>query len=296
MKKIKKVKAAEIMPIIRGANYTKVPRLLFGPRCNYATQFFYLIKGRVNAEINGIKYNMNPGDFLLYGPYDIHCLSSVGMDQVLFSTINFSWNKDIAVNLMVGNQNVPFPDKDYGKKADIKVSVDHLPALPFLLRVPESTRYMLEKLLSEIGQKFKMQNEYESVRLTGLLMEVLHIIITINNEPEKLRPITWMQKFNNYLDENFADTKLNRKNVSKALGVSESYLTALLRKHLNSNFTDSLTSVRMSKALEMITYTNMSIKEVADFAGFSNYSYFVSRFRHVFKITPGEFRLTEQRK
>ena len=296
MKKIKKVKTADIMPIIRGATYTKVPRLLFGPRCNYATQIFYLIKGSVNAEINEKKYNMNPGDLILYGPYDVHCLTSVGTEQVLFSTINFSWNKEIAVNLLVANQTVPFPDEDYCKKADIKVSVDHLPALPFLLRVPESSRYMLEKLLSEIGEKFKVPNEYESVRLTGLLMEVLHIIITINNEPEKLRPMTLMQKFNNYLDKNFANTKLNRKNVSKALGVSESYLTALLRKHLNSNFTDSLTSVRMSKALEMITYSDMSIKEVADFAGFSNYTYFVSRFRHVFHITPGAFRLTEQRK
>jgi AraC-like DNA-binding protein len=288
MKKLQKITLAEIMPLIRGANYTKVARLQFGPRCNYASQFFYLVKGSVNVEINEMKYNMNPGDFILYGPYDIHCLTSIGTEQVIFSTVNFSWNHDVAVNLHVANQTVPYPDEDYLKKADIKVIIDDLPVLPFLLHIPECNRNMLEKLLLEIGNNFRNSDELARLRLTGLLMEVFHIIITVKNDPEALRPMTWVQRFNSYLDENFADTALDRKHVSKALGISESYLTALLRKHLHSNFTNCLTSVRMSKAVEMLTYSDMSIKEVANFAGFSNYSYFVSRFRQVYKRTPGE--------
>jgi len=285
-----KINISEIMPIIRGGNYTEVPRLQFGPRCNYATQFFYLVKGRVNAEINGIKYDLNSGDFILYGPYDIHCLTSVGTEQVVFSTINFSWNRDVAVNIQVGNQHVPGLDEDYYLKSDKKVLVAGLPSIPFILHIPETLQSMLETLLSEIGCNFRNSDEVEKLRFTGLLMEVFHLIIAINNESEKLRPMTWVQQFTSYLNENFANQTLNRKEAGKDLGISESYLTALLRKHLRTNFTDSLTSIRMTKAVEMLNYSDMSIKEVANSAGFANYSYFVFRFHQIYKQTPGKFR------
>lgn len=287
---MKKIPVNEIMPIIRGAHHTKVPRLHFGPRCNYATQMFYLVKGQAKAEINEMVYLLDPGDFILYGPEDFHYLSHIGTDKVVFDTVNFSWNLDVAQNFVVKNDHVLKLDVDYFSKADKKVVIEGLPEIPFKIHISGNYRLKLESLLSEIGCSFKRKDNLNNLRLTGLLMEAIHLIISIHSEPEKQQSMTWSQRFNNYLEENYTDPDLNRKKAAHDLGISESYLTALLRKQLQTNFTERLNSVRMTKAMDMLHFSNMSIKEIADAVGFANYSYFVSRFRQTFNRTPGSFK------
>ena len=56
-----------------------------------------------------------------------------------------------------------------------------------------------------------------------------------------------------------------------------------------------INEVRMSKAKELLTNTNMSIKEVAYNVGYNNHDYFFTAFRHMTGRTPAEYRsITQQ--
>ena len=50
------------------------------------------------------------------------------------------------------------------------------------------------------------------------------------------------------------------------------------------------TVVRMKQAVHLLEETNLSLWDIAELTGFSNASYFSSKFKRVYGITPSEFR------
>ena len=96
-------------------------------------------------------------------------------------------------------------------------------------------------------------------------------------------------EFKNYTQSHYREN-LNRRKVSKAIGVSESYLTALLKQHSKTNFTDYLTKIRLEKAMELIEYSNLKIKEICAATGFNSVSYFVRKFGVYYGKSPNRFR------
>jgi two-component system response regulator YesN len=120
-------------------------------------------------------------------------------------------------------------------------------------------------------------------------LRIFYEIIKIKQDNSGYTEHRIIRSFRKYIDESYRN-KLNRNNVSNVLGISESYLTALLRKELNTNFTDYLTSTRMQKAMELLQYSNLSTKEISTAVGFQDYNYFVARFRQIHSKPPGTFR------
>lgn len=92
-----------------------------------------------------------------------------------------------------------------------------------------------------------------------------------------------------FVQKNFA-SDINRAAVAHYAGISESRLTALMRRDMHCNFTEYLTSVRMDAAIELLLYSRLNIKEIAMQTGFNDYSYFVSAFRKRYGVTPGTVR------
>jgi len=92
-----------------------------------------------------------------------------------------------------------------------------------------------------------------------------------------------------FVSENYA-SEISRYDAAKAAGVSESHLTALLRKELKSNFTELLTKARMDAACELLQFSGMSVKEIAARCGFQDCSYFVALFKKLHGRPPGEWR------
>ena len=58
--------------------------------------------------------------------------------------------------------------------------------------------------------------------------------------------------------------------VAARIGISESYLTALLLKHRHMNFTECLNAARLKAALELLQYSNLPINEIAEAVGFNS--------------------------
>lgn len=77
--------------------------------------------------------------------------------------------------------------------------------------------------------------------------------------------------------------------VASSAGVSEPYLSRLFSAFLRTGFSDYLTSVRITKAKELLR-TDANIKEVAFAVGFQDQNYFSRIFRKVTGQTPSSFK------
>jgi len=92
-----------------------------------------------------------------------------------------------------------------------------------------------------------------------------------------------------YVNENY-DEKVTLESISKILYVSPTYFGIAFKKSTGISFVDYLTSIKINKAKEIMTFLSCSIKEVAMKVGYDDYSYFCKVFKKHTSFTPLEYR------
>lgn len=98
-----------------------------------------------------------------------------------------------------------------------------------------------------------------------------------------------LQRVVRYVKENL-DKELSLTDAAAAAFLSPNYLAHLLKKETGRTFTDLVTERRMERAKELLSTSNVRIREVAHQCGFSDEAYFNRRFRQQFQQTPKQFR------
>lgn len=96
-----------------------------------------------------------------------------------------------------------------------------------------------------------------------------------------------------YIQENY-QKDLSLDELSKELDISPYYFSKLFKEETGSNFVEYLTSLRMSRAKELLKDENRSMKEICMEVGYSDPNYFSRIFKRNFGVTPTEYRERER--
>ncbi len=285
-----KLKLSDVAPEVRGANYMELRGLAIGPRCNYAYQLLYVFKGEGEAEICGKGFKLRPGFLTIYGPGDMHEFRSRPDSPMTLGTVNFSWRREDARRLAMGNRTIASPGKDFKRLADPGYEVEGLPATPFTTSLPAGRRVAIERPLKEAGLSFRRSSDPAGALLRkAALLEMIHSLALHFRAARGTRGRPGVEAALDFIQRNYT-SQITRADAAKAAGLSESRLTALLRQELGENFTELLGRTRMEAATELLQYSGISVKETAARCGFPDCSYFVARFRSLHGRPPGEWR------
>ena len=92
-----------------------------------------------------------------------------------------------------------------------------------------------------------------------------------------------------YVNENYAE-KHSLDSMSQLFHVSPEYFGATFKNLTGMSFVDYYTSIKISKAKEILTYLSCSIQETAQKVGYDDYSYFCKIFKKYTGFTPLEYR------
>lgn len=92
------------------------------------------------------------------------------------------------------------------------------------------------------------------------------------------------------IDERYYDESLSLTGVSKELGISPNYLSALIKKTKGENFINLLTERRMRAAYDMLVCTGMKVLEISEKCGYSDQHYFSYCFKKFYGDTPNRVR------
>jgi len=92
-----------------------------------------------------------------------------------------------------------------------------------------------------------------------------------------------------YMDEHYGDA-LTVESVAGIFGRTPNYISAKFKKEVGDSFTNYLIAVRISKAVSLLRYTNMPVREVAEKTGFGSYGYFSRTFKRVTGKSAGYYR------
>lgn len=92
-----------------------------------------------------------------------------------------------------------------------------------------------------------------------------------------------------YIQENYAQS-ISIQNVCAEVGISQTYLSRLFRKHGNTSFSTYLTQCRLNAAMTLMRqHPDMALRNVASCVGYDDYAYFSKVFHQIVGCTPSQW-------
>ncbi|GHT68209.1 hypothetical protein FACS1894110_15220 [Spirochaetia bacterium] len=138
---------------------------------------------------------------------------------------------------------------------------------------------------------------YNKIQSLGTIDDILkalnNLAITIINLIEDTRLFhhqTILHKALAYLETNYQNKELSLAAVARAAGVSQSHLSFLFKKKINSSFHKYLTKIRIEHAIKLLKENDFKTYEVADMVGYSNAQYFSASFKKYTGSPPLQYR------
>ncbi len=87
-----------------------------------------------------------------------------------------------------------------------------------------------------------------------------------------------------------AQENISIQGIAKHFYLHPNYVSALLKKELQINFTKYVTELRMKRACELLRSSSLSVGDIAERSGYRDYFYFAKLFKKHTGKTPTEFR------
>ena len=96
------------------------------------------------------------------------------------------------------------------------------------------------------------------------------------------------------IEENFIENKLDISVLTSKMNMSKSSLYKKTSQLTGMTINELITSVKLSKAAELISKSNYSFNEITFMLGYNDVKYFRALFKKKHKLTPTEFRKKHQ--
>lgn len=134
----------------------------------------------------------------------------------------------------------------------------------------------------------ELKYEYDFKLLRNFFIHLFTGFILEKNEQNK--DIVIKNKIMQCIQENGLNQDFTLEVLAEKMGYSPAYMTKLLKKYFNENFTQYLISYRIEKAKELLRQTDKSIESVSKEAGFGTYNNFARIFRKKTGVSPSVYK------
>lgn len=231
-------------------------------------ELIYVLEGSVAVSINEERWDLKKGDIILINANKIHKLK--GNEVTLLCKIYIDYffvseilQKDYIIfwcNTLIEN------DKQYDKLKNIINS-------------------MLREGVSQHSQNSFLQKSLQYSLLECLSKEFL--VQTSDqwaeSEEKKIGQVL------EYINFNYNRT-ITLSEVATKLYMSDSSFSRFFKKSVGINFVEYINNVRLTRAVELLLYSDKSITTIALECGFSNPSAFNKIFKEYYKVSPTTYK------
>ena len=135
-------------------------------------------------------------------------------------------------------------------------------------------------------------NELMSLSGDALLESAYRRFIFITNYVRSQSNIDYsnhiVQVTKEYLENHYAED-ISLEDIAEQVNISPQYFSKLIKKTTGFNFIDWLSMLRVKKAKELLTNSNLTVKEVCFMVGYKDPNYFSRIFKKRIGITPSEY-------
>lgn len=257
------------------------------PLIHQQARFLLFTRGSGTFVLNSKEYKVKKNSIALIIPWDISEIKEV--DQPLdFIKIVFNYS---AFTQYLTEMEI-FTENNSSFYKEIKDNrIRYLNDLEF-----KSILRTMKKFRAEVGDISQYytpnKDQFSRIYLLTLLVELTIEYLRSKNYTDKSSSDQYQVNINEILSYMYShlSEKLTLDKVSSVFFMSKSSLTKYLKESINYTFKELLEDMKFSKSVDLLTYTSLSIKEIANEVGYNDDSHFINSFLQIEKVTPSEFR------
>lgn len=154
---------------------------------------------------------------------------------------------------------------------------------------------VLDGALGDAGVNEQVRSDLAAHRLAFLSLtdSIRHQLVTPRRDSEYRAP--HVRRAVAVIDRNLSNPALRLPAVARAVGLSPSHLSRLLRQTTGLGFTHYLQTHRVARAADLLLQSSLSVKEVAARVGYQTATTFGRDFKRHHGVTPVEYRRSRLR-
>ena len=279
------MKLSEIKPFIRYIQRLKITRAfadrILVPRDN---RLFYCSSGTGCIEVGGRRYEMTRGGLLLI-PAGIPYILQYPAEEVLYISVNFDYT---------------FSHSEISRPIG-PVSPEEIEQLPVIERVSFSDEELLnaplflenltvvENFLSPMVVTYNKKLLYYELELSGMLTETVSAVLRAKRLGDLSEPDSLISAVLSYIHNNYAE-KLTNAKIGATFGYNKNYISDLIRSATARPLHQYLESVRVERAAELLSTSELPVGRIAELCGFCDIYHFSKAFRSRMGATPTAYR------
>lgn len=176
------------------------------------------------------------------------------------------------------------------------------PSLPFIyakycerggqpvIRMMESRRF--SGILTDLYDMASSEDYIRDMRINELLSSLLTLLMEQSWNPESGKQSSKQMNISEvrvYIDEHYME-KLSLAGLAEHFFISRDYLGKRFRACFGTTVNGYILSVRITKAKQLLRFSNKTVEEIGALAGMPDASYFSRMFKKVEGVSPGEYR------
>lgn len=97
-----------------------------------------------------------------------------------------------------------------------------------------------------------------------------------------------------YIDSHYMEFDLSLTSAAKFIHMSPSHLSIIFKKEIGMTFISYLTDLRIKRAKQLLSSTDLMVYEISSSVGYENYAYFSTVFKKNVGLSPKEYRNTQK--
>lgn len=170
---------------------------------------------------------------------------------------------------------------------------DLLRTLPPILPASSFADSLIQELVTESGRQEAVSPTFVSDYLLSLINFYGRHFGTMTNHGASTIDTTGFSAVSveivKYLEENYA-REIPLQEIADAVGFNKNYICSVFKRDSGMTIGNCQTAIRIRKAAEMISFSDLNLAQVASATGFINLSHFNRIFKKVVGIPPGQYR------
>lgn len=260
------------------------------PLLHQASRFLFITKGSGSIIIDGVEYTIKPNTFIAILPWEISIISSV-KEPLQF--IKIIYNSDFISQIMKSEYNTN--NEPFSLLKPIAAS----PVVYCDDEEAETILHIAEDIRNEVGvesvydivEERELSNIYVSNKLMELLIQFKRFISKKDclQHDEKIIELDNHSAIFKYIYSHLAEKQTLTK-LSGMFYMSESSISKYISDVTGLSFGDLVNEMRIVKALDLLTYTDFTLQEIAEITGFTDASHISKVFIQRIGTSPKDYQ------
>lgn len=155
------------------------------------------------------------------------------------------------------------------------------------LLIHELPREEMSRIASSLSLMYQADT-LSSYRLH--LANVLQKLMSSEEESASDTGDNLLVQIQQYIAQNYDDCNFSLQKCADAMHINNSYLSHYFKEQTDMNLNSYIASLRIQRAKELLSDTNLSLAVISEEVGYYNLNSFIRRFKQIIGTTPGNYR------